>query len=47
MGTEPHEVLFFDDTPANVEGAVAVGMPSVLVESAADVEKALTRTGFL
>jgi putative hydrolase of the HAD superfamily len=47
MGTEPHEVLFFDDTPANVDGALAVGMPAVLVESAADVERALARSGLL
>lgn len=47
MGAEPHEVLFFDDTPANVDGALAVGMPAVLVESAADVETALARVGLL
>jgi len=47
IGTEPHEVLFFDDTPANVDGALAVGMPAVLVESAADVERALARIEFL
>jgi HAD superfamily hydrolase (TIGR01509 family) len=47
MGTEPHEVLFFDDTPANVDGARAVGMPAVLVESAAEVERALARIGLL
>jgi HAD superfamily hydrolase (TIGR01509 family) len=47
MGTELHEVLFFDDSPANVDGARSVGMPAVLVESAADVERALARIGYL
>ena len=34
-------ILFFDDTPANVEGARAIGMPAVLVRSPADVAEAL------
>jgi glucose-1-phosphatase len=34
-------ILFFDDTPANVEGARSIGMPAVLVRSPADVTNAL------
>jgi len=34
-------ILFFDDTPGNVEGARAVGMPAVLVRSIEDIAKAV------
>ncbi len=45
MGFEPGEVLFFDDTPGNVDGARAAGMQSVLVGSISDVRGALSRIG--
>ena len=38
-------ILFFDDTRANVEGALAIGMPAVLVRSPADVAEALAALG--
>lgn len=41
MGLKPAEVLFFDDTAQNVEGAKAAGLSSVLVTSPADVRSAL------
>lgn len=41
IGVEPPGILFFDDTPANVEGAQAAGLQSVLVRSPGDVERAL------
>jgi FMN phosphatase YigB (HAD superfamily) len=34
-------ILFFDDTRANVDSALAIGMPAVLVRSPADVAEAL------
>ncbi len=40
-GNRLDEILFFDDTEENVAGARAVGMPSILVNSYADVEQAL------
>ncbi len=40
-GNRLDEILFFDDTEENVAGARAVGMPSILVNSHADVEQAL------
>ena len=39
--TEADRVLFFDDLPANVEGARAAGMQAVLVRSPDDVAQAL------
>jgi putative hydrolase of the HAD superfamily len=45
MGFEPGEVLFFDDTPGNVDGARTAGMQSVLVGSMRDVRRALSRIG--
>ena len=41
IGVSLDRILFFDDTPANVEGARAIGMPAVLVRSPADVANAL------
>ena len=43
IGVPLHRILFFDDTPANVEGARAIGIPAVLVRSPADVAQALAR----
>ncbi|HKD83416.1 MAG TPA: HAD family phosphatase [Terriglobales bacterium] len=44
LGCEPHRALFFDDRPANVEGARAVGMHAHLFESAEQAE-AIVRDG--
>ena len=41
IGVPLDRILFFDDTPINVEGARALGMPAVLVRSPADVTNAL------
>jgi glucose-1-phosphatase len=41
----PERVLFFDDTPVNVEGALAVGMHAVLVQSFDDIVNALRDCG--
>jgi putative hydrolase of the HAD superfamily len=41
------EVLLFDDLPANIEGARALGMQAVLVRSPADVRDALAQRGLL
>jgi glucose-1-phosphatase len=41
MGVKPARVLFFDDTPENVEGARAAGLEAVLVTSPADVLRSL------
>ena len=41
LGVPLDRILFFDDTPANVEGAKALGMPAELVRSPEDVARAL------
>ena len=41
IGLPPGRVLFFDDLPANVQGAQAAGMQAVLVRSPEDVASAL------
>ena len=41
IGLPPGEILFFDDTPENVEGARRAGLQAVLVRSPEDVAKAL------
>ncbi|MEP7262386.1 MAG: HAD family phosphatase [Usitatibacter sp.] len=41
IGVPPENILFFDDTLANVEGARAVGLPSVWVKSSEDVRQAV------
>jgi putative hydrolase of the HAD superfamily len=43
MDVPPERILFFDDTPANVEGALAVGMQAVHVRSIDDVAHALSQ----
>jgi putative hydrolase of the HAD superfamily len=40
----PEHILFFDDTPANVAGALAVGMQAVHVGSLGDIENAIRNT---
>lgn len=44
-GFQVSELLFFDDTPENVDGARTAGIQAVLVESSADVRQALLRFG--
>lgn len=41
LGVPLERILFFDDTPSNVEGAKALGMPAELVRSPEDVSRAL------
>lgn len=41
IGAPPHRILFFDDSPLNVEGARAIGMPAVLVRTPDDVRVAV------
>jgi HAD superfamily hydrolase (TIGR01509 family) len=41
IGVPLDRILFFDDTPANVEGARAIGMRAVLVRTPVDVANAL------
>ena len=45
MGFEPREVLFFDDSPGNVEEARTAGMQAVMVHSIADARRALSQLG--
>jgi len=44
-GHKPWELLFFDDTPANVVGARTAGLQAVLVRSIQDVRRALSSLG--
>ena len=41
LGMPTGRILFFDDTAANIDGALAVGMPALRVRSPADVEHAV------
>jgi putative hydrolase of the HAD superfamily len=43
MDVPPERIVFFDDTLANVEGALAVGMHAVHVRTVADVADALSK----
>ena len=45
MGVQASEVLFFDDSVENVDGAVSAGMRGVVVESTRAVTAALGRYG--
>jgi putative hydrolase of the HAD superfamily len=45
MGVQASEVLFFDDSVENVNGAVSAGMRGVVVESTRDITAALGRHG--
>jgi putative hydrolase of the HAD superfamily len=45
IGFQPDEIMFFDDTPGNIDGASKAGMQGVLVESISDVRQALSRLG--
>lgn len=44
-GVEPASLLFFDDTPANVDAAAANGLQAVLVRGPEDVARALRSAG--
>ncbi len=46
-GLFPGECLFFDDMPANVEGAVRAGMEAVLFKNAAQARAELVKRGVL
>ena len=41
IGVPLERILFLDDTRANVDGALTIGMPAVLVRSLEDITKAL------
>ena len=45
LGRDFHQILFFDDSPENIEVAQNLGMPAVLVQSIDDVRKTLMRLG--
>ena len=47
IGLPAAQVLLFDDLPANIEGARALGLQAVLVRSPADVRDALAERGLL
>ena len=42
IGSEPENVLFFDDTRENVDGAREIGMSAVQVRSFADIRSNVT-----
>lgn len=42
----PERLLFVDDRQANVDGALAAGIPAVKFESAAQLEAELLKKGF-
>jgi len=47
MQCKPGEVLFFDDTPENVNIAGVLGINAILVKTPSDIEHALRKAGFL
>lgn len=47
IGCPAAEILFFDDSKANIEGARAGGLQAVQVAAVADVERALSARGLL
>ena len=46
LGLPPGRLLFVDDRQANVDGALAVGIPAVRFESAEQLEAELRQRGF-
>lgn len=47
IGVAPGEILFFDDMPANIDGARAAGLQTVLVREPRDVRDGLCAAGLL
>ncbi len=47
LGVEPHEVLFFDDSEANVEAAVGEGLQAQLVHGPEEVRARLAERGMI
>ncbi|MFD0855647.1 HAD family hydrolase [Actinomadura adrarensis] len=47
FGLSPHQALFVDDKPANVEAAEKLGMGTVLFTDAADLRERMKRSGLL
>lgn len=47
LGLAPQSILFFDDLPDNVQGALDAGLRGVCVRSPADVARALREHGVL
>ena len=47
MGLAPSEILFFDDSPANVDGARSAGLMADRAESVADLRRVLGERGLL
>jgi putative hydrolase of the HAD superfamily len=47
ISVHPPRILFFDDAPENVAGAIAAGMQGVIVRSPGDVKIALAGLGVL
>ena len=45
IGASPDTVLFFDDTQENLDGAAALGITAIRVQSPADIEAALVACG--
>ncbi|MBT6277817.1 MAG: HAD-IA family hydrolase [Chromatiales bacterium] len=41
IGESPENILFFDDSPINIDAAQALGFQSVLVKESADVHRAI------
>lgn len=46
LGVPPDRLLFVDDRQANIDGALAAGIPAIKFESAAALEAELLRRGF-
>jgi len=44
-GVEPSEAVFLDDSPTNVDGALAVGMPAILFTDVPSARRALADLG--
>jgi epoxide hydrolase-like predicted phosphatase len=47
LGLQPHEALFIDDKPRNIEAAEALGIPSLLFTTAASLRAELQARGLL
>ena len=47
LGRSPEACVFIDDNPANIESARGVGIPSILFQSAGQLESELKKLGIL